>query len=408
MKLLLRKYLLISILTYAFSDTKAQVNSLFDGSFEDTTINWQSYWGLGCLVHWSNLTNSGSYSNIFYCHVNRLYDLSYFGLPSNSNFFQRPYHGGGIIGGKYWNPTCLAGPAGVCASLQRSKMRTALISSKQYCLTIHLAPREFNTSYFSNGCGVYLDNGGLDTMVSIHGDSSGVYPFVNEQWQCPFIVTDTLNWTEFQQVITATGTEVWFNLGNFQTDSATLTQVIPCGGGFAHSDQLVDAISLIPMDLNNWLHDTFTSVGDSVWVGLDKFDYFEGQWYSGDLVPISTEPGFWFTPSTSAPTQFIHKVKVCGVWKTDTCTVYVYPSSIGATDIKINNRVTVWPNPSNGVFTVEVDAKLQGYPLQVFDIAGKVIHTVNAASKTVLDLSILNAGVYVVRVGGEVQKIYKE
>jgi hypothetical protein len=167
-------------------------------------------------------------------------------LPNNSNFYQKPYNGQALIAATLWNPACITGPVNVCRTLFRSKMRNTLTPATLYCLTIHLAPREFNTSYFSNGCGVYLDNGGLDTMVTIHGDSSGVYPFVNEQWQCPSIVTDTLNWTEFQQVITATGTEAWFNLGNFQADSATLTQVVPWGGGFAYSDQLIDAISLIP------------------------------------------------------------------------------------------------------------------------------------------------------------------
>jgi hypothetical protein len=401
MKLLPRKFLLISILTCAFIDTKAQVNFLLDGSFEDTAINWQNYHGLGTLSQWNNLTSAGWYGNYAYMSYNRNIATGTYGLPSNQFFYQTPYNGKSLIGCTFWDPNNYSGRL-----VLRSKLRFPLTSNNTYCLTMHLAPREFNTSYFSNGCGVYLDNGGLDTMVTIHGDSSGVYPFVNEQWQCPSIVTDTLNWTEFQQVITATGTESWFNLGNFQTDSATLTQIMSWGGGYSHSDQMIDAISLIPVDLNNWLHDTFTSVGDSVWIGLDKFDYFEGQWYSGDLVPISTEPGFWFTPTTSAPTEFIHKVKVCGGWKTDTCMVYVYPTSLSAENAKIQDVVRVFPNPSSGLFNVEIDAKLLGYPLQVLDMAGKVVYTCAAAKKVELDLSALRDGVYTLRIGGAVTKMF--
>jgi hypothetical protein len=296
MKLLLRRYLLISILTYAFSDTNAQVNSLLDGSFEDTTLEWQDhYWASYCLHEWSNLTDTGWYGNATYCSYKRLKEVAWLRLPNTNNFYQHSYHGFGLVYASLYNSSCITpGLPNVCRTMLRSKLRKPLGNSIQYCITVHVAPREFLNGYLSNGVGIYLDNGGLDNMVTMHGDSSGIYPFVNAQFQCPTIVTDTQNWTEFEKVFIAQGTETWLNLGNFQTDSATLIMVDSMSGGLLpYSDMIVDAISVIPTDLNNWLHDTFTTVGDSVWVGLDKFDYFEGQWYSGDLVPLTKEPGFW-------------------------------------------------------------------------------------------------------------------
>jgi Secretion system C-terminal sorting domain len=403
MRKLLKKCLLSSLFILGLLPVNAQVNLLRDGSFEDTTAVWQDYTGKGCLTKWSGLDSNDNRHGWALMSYLRIKDVGSLKLPKNGHVSQDAYSSNNIIWLTSWCPTCATGPLG--RSVMRAKLRQQLTAGKQYCLVAHAVAFDFNGSHYTNGLGVYLDDGGLDTMVTKHNDFTGTYDFVTPQFQAPTVITDTIEWTVFRSTITATGTETFFTIGNFQSDSGTLKVAYYNGTCPACNDYGIDAFSLIPLDLNNWLHDTFTTVGDSVWVGLDKYDYFEGQWYNTSMQKISKAPGFWFTPTTSAPTMFIHEVDVCGAMKKDTCYVYVYPSLIENGAVKSEGAMRVWPNPSNGVFTVEVNNKLIGTPLQIINVAGKLVYTCTAAKKTEVDLSGLPKGIYTIRAGGVVSKI---
>jgi hypothetical protein len=401
MKKLLKSCLLSSVLLVCAPSINAQVNMLLDGSFEDTTSNWQDFAGTFCLQQWWDLDSSGQRCRYEVMSYLRLKDAN-LKLPKNGHVTQDAFHGNNIIWLSSWCPACGLGPFG--RSIVRAKLRQHLIPGAQYCLEVHAIAFDLSGSHYTNGLGVYLDNGGLDTMATKHNDFTGTYDFVNPQFQAPTVITDTIAWTTFKHTFTATGTETYFTIGNFQSDSATLKVPFMQGTCPACNDYGIDAFSLIPVDLANWLHDTFTTLGDSVWVGLDKFDYFKGQWYNTADQKITTAAGFWFTPTSTAPTSFIHEVEVCGVLKKDTCVVYVYPT--GITDIQSANKdIKVWPNPSSGVFTVDINTKLIGTPLQILDAAGKVVYTNIAAIKMNIDLSALPDGVYTIKIGAAVSKV---
>lgn len=70
---------------------------------------------------------------------------------------------------------------------------------------------------------------------------------------------------------------------------------------------------------------------------------------------------------------------------------------------EISTSISVYPNPSNGVFTVELNERAD---VQVMNILGSVVYRQElSAFKNVIDLSSQASGVYFVNVNGEVTKI---
>ena len=64
--------------------------------------------------------------------------------------------------------------------------------------------------------------------------------------------------------------------------------------------------------------------------------------------------------------------------------------------LSLNAGITVFPNPSNGIFNVTTD---ENVTLEVLDITGKVINTLNISGNTQVELD--NAGVYFFRFSNE-------
>lgn len=64
--------------------------------------------------------------------------------------------------------------------------------------------------------------------------------------------------------------------------------------------------------------------------------------------------------------------------------------TISITD-ELQGKINVYPNPSNGLFTIELDGT---YEVSVFNNLGKVVYTSTVSQKGLLDLSDMNAGIY--------------
>ena len=66
------------------------------------------------------------------------------------------------------------------------------------------------------------------------------------------------------------------------------------------------------------------------------------------------------------------------------------------------NGITVYPNPSNGVFNINIPSDSKNLRLEVTDISGKVVQEafINKASNSIykLDLSKLSKGIYLMKV----------
>jgi hypothetical protein len=78
----------------------------------------------------------------------------------------------------------------------------------------------------------------------------------------------------------------------------------------------------------------------------------------------------------------------------------------GINDIK-NSNIKIYPNPTNNIINIEGLNKNENNTIQVFDVQGKLIITKTINEKGTIDLSELNKGVYVIKIGEVAQRIVK-
>jgi Secretion system C-terminal sorting domain len=396
-----KKVILILFFLHFQNSSQAQVNLVPDGSFEDTTFNGMSFWGEGSLKHWHTLDSSYfvNWWQIF--SINQKLDTVSFKLPHNQFFNQYPKHGNNIVGLVVLNKEPLPHTYLIDRSVIRSKLNSKLEAGKQYCATIYVNAWEHFGTFFTNGVGMYFDNGSMDTIFRIHKDSSGYFPGAVPQVQCNFLINDTANWMKVQGSFIANGSEEFITINNFQTDSNTLqilnNFLVNGNGGNIN----IDNVSLIPLDIQNWLWPTFyNSVHDSVWVGLDTFDYADGKWYTGNMQYITTGPGFWLKAPYDGVKKFIHEIDVCGQLKYDTTELIEAPL-ISEQLIMNNAALKVFPNPASASVTVAINKVLsKKTEIQIFDATGRVVYSiVPTENYTNINTSSFAKGLYVVRYG---------
>ena len=78
----------------------------------------------------------------------------------------------------------------------------------------------------------------------------------------------------------------------------------------------------------------------------------------------------------------------------------------GINDIK-NSNIKIYPNPTNDIINIEGLNKNENNTIQIFDVQGKLVITKIITEKGTIDLSELNKGVYVIKIGELAQRIVK-
>lgn len=101
-----------------------------------------------------------------------------------------------------------------------------------------------------------------------------------------------------------------------------------------------------------------------------------------------------------------------GCFNSDNTTVTV-TSCTGIGDNKNNAGLQVYPNPTQGLMTITIDASMDQAQIRVIDMVGKVVYeqaniSVNGSYKAKVDLSTLPQGVYFVTVSGDDTSISKK
>jgi hypothetical protein len=79
----------------------------------------------------------------------------------------------------------------------------------------------------------------------------------------------------------------------------------------------------------------------------------------------------------------------------------------------LNNKLNIYPNPSNGMLHFDIDRILEDANLQIVDISGRIVFTnSNFNSNETINISFLKSGIYIVKVNHEgktfSQKIIKQ
>jgi Secretion system C-terminal sorting domain len=376
MKLWLKSLWLSSALFCAIN-CAAQLSLVEDGSFEDTTAIWQGWTGQNCTNAWFNLGGNVNYNE--WTLASTLRKSLSIRLP-NASFVQTPPHTGFCSPMlSVWDTLVVSGQdVHYRRSFPRSKLKQKLVQGKQYCATLYVTAGDGNYYPYCNALGMNFDDGSLDSIVAALNDSSGQYTFVKPQVPCPFIINDTAAFMKMQGTFIANGTEQYITIGNFMhKDSITYQPCINSSTGLCYKGFMVilDDVSVIPVDIKNWLPDSYAAIGaDSVWVGLDSFDYSLGKWYTQSMQYIATGSGFWYKSSELAGTQFIQEIEVCGISKYDTCTVYVVPAGIGQ-KAKHTFAANIFPNPSNNGFSISVaNSNSAKVYINILDLLGNELY----------------------------------
>jgi hypothetical protein len=398
---------LIYFLLLSFFRLDAQVNLVPDGGFEDTN-NIVSIYGHKRLKQWKNLDSSRPLNCefVYYCYNNPIGGLS---LPLNSDMYQHTHSGNGFINiNTYWIQYWVQfgqPPDPTVRGVPRSKLKRKLEFGKKYCVKSYVNA-DGAGDWYSNGFGLYFDNGQLDTIVA--KDSSGQYYFVTPQVKAQQVLKDTQNWTLISGTFIADGKEEFVTIGNFLSDVATqkdsakpgqVNQICNC------ATLNIDDVSVIPVDLANWLRDTTVKLNDSVYIGLPLYEVPDAIWYTANGTLIDTASGIWIKP-TQAVTKYVQAIDVCDTIRYDTLTVYAYPASNNAfnyTTAKLN----ITPNPAQNNFIVTgIPSNTTTYLINPLgEIIQSQITTNNSAQ---FDVSALPKGIYFVRCGRQVARVLVE
>jgi PKD repeat protein len=91
---------------------------------------------------------------------------------------------------------------------------------------------------------------------------------------------------------------------------------------------------------------------------------------------------------------------------TDTAKLQLNVGPTGINDIK-NSNIKIYPNPTNNIINIEGLNKNVNNTIQIFDVQGKLVITKTINEKGTIDLSELNKGVYVIKIGEVAQRIVK-
>jgi bacillopeptidase F len=93
----------------------------------------------------------------------------------------------------------------------------------------------------------------------------------------------------------------------------------------------------------------------------------------------------------------------------DNIWVYEGDEPVGINETNIQD-ISIYPNPTNGLFNIDLGNSSQGiYSIIITDMLGKVVHNNQTnKSKTVIDLSHLNNGIYLINIQNKDSKITKK
>jgi hypothetical protein len=76
-------------------------------------------------------------------------------------------------------------------------------------------------------------------------------------------------------------------------------------------------------------------------------------------------------------------------------------------NIETYKNIKIYPNPTNNIIYIEGLDNNKSNTIQIFDVQGKLVLTKTINEKGTIDLSELNKGVYVIKVGEVAQRIVK-
>jgi hypothetical protein len=149
--------------------------------------------------------------------------------------------------------------------------------------------------------------------------------------------------------------------------------------------------------------------------------YFDGVLSSANFsycasctITNSNEPliigGYNDAGPITGPSNWNGQLDDIGLWNralTQLEVIALYTSiSTGIDDLKTSN-IKIYPNPTNHIINIDGVINNENTTAKIFDVQGKLILSKELIEKGTIDISDLNNGVYVIKIGEMVQRIVK-
>ena len=343
-------------------------------------------------VNWLNPTEAGTPD---------LYNTCLSGLvPSNGiSYYQWPRTGNSFVG--IWsyekNSTNIR-------EYLHSQLNSTLVSNNFYHVKFYAVLSNFS-KYASNNLGLFFSN----TTISQSGASNYLLNFSPQikKLNNP-IITDTLNWVEISGVYQAIGTENYITFGNFNNDNSTDTLLVNPNSSTTTSYYFIDDVSVTNITNPQWQYrDTSVVLGDSVLIG-PAITGLNVDWYDMSNNFIKNAPGIYVKPTVN--TSYKATETFNSAVYNHTVNVTVLPTAIKDYE-KLQNSVSIFPNPSNGNFTLQFAHEKYGdVEISITNLTGKLVYEnkqqiTNAISHCEIDLK---NGVYFIKITKKNKSVVKK
>ncbi len=273
------------------------------------------------------------------------------------------------------------------------QLTNQLVVNQYYYLRFYInnAP----TKYVVNNIGAAITN----TAIGLTGGSGSVLNYTPAilKYGNP-IINDTLNWIEISAVYKSLGGEEYLTIGNFFSDGNTDTLAANYGtyqGTYCY----LDNVSLVNITTPQWQYrDTTVTLGDSVLIG-PAITGLTIDWYNMNTSFIKNAPGIYVKPA--ATTKYKATETFNASVYDHTVTVTVLPPNAIDDYARLQNSVSIFPNPGTTNFSIASVGLIEGaIEITVTDVNGREVYRTNQqVTNALTQFSIdVKSGIYFVKI----------
>jgi hypothetical protein len=275
--------------------------------------------------------------------------------------------------------------------------------------------------YMSSG--MYMDTipnvAGCDSVITINltitnSSSSSISPVVCDSYNSPAGNTYTTSGTYTDVIPNMAGCDstITINLTVNMSTASSITvsacdsYMSPAGNTYTSSGTYTDIIPNIAgcdstITINLTVNTVNTSVTQSTFTLTAAASGATYQWINcSNMQPIAGATNQSYTATANGDYAVIVTENSC----TDT-SACVNITGIGITENEFANSISVYPNPSQGEFNIDLGKNYDAVSVTITDIAGRIVFEQKAENTTIIPVGLnAPAGVYIVTITAGEQK----